>query len=41
MPKENITDNLLKTWQKELSKKTRETEIKFEIRALALEEFIE
>ncbi len=39
MPKENITDHLLKTWQKELSKKTRETGIKFEIRAL--EEFIE
>ena len=41
MPKENITDDLLKTWQKELSKKTRKTGIRFEIRALALEEFIE
>ena len=38
MPRENITDDLLKTWQKELSKKTRETGIKFEIRAL--EDFI-
>ena len=38
MPKENITDDLLKTWEKELSKKTRETGIKFEIRAL--EDFI-
>ena len=33
MPKENITDDLLKTWQKELSKKTRETVIKFEIKS--------
>ena len=40
MSGENIT-NLLTFWQKELSKKTRETEIKFKIRALALEEFIE
>ena len=38
MSGKNIT-NLLTFWQKELSKKTRETEIKFEIRAL--EEFIE
>ena len=38
MPRENITDDLLKTWEKELSKKTRETGIKFEIRAL--EDFI-
>ena len=38
MSGENIT-NLLTFWQKELSKKTRETGIKFEIRAL--EEFIE
>ena len=38
MPKENITDDLLKTWQKELSKKTRETKIKFEIKSL--EDFI-
>ncbi len=38
MPKENITDDLLKTWQKELSKKTRETGIKFEIKSL--EDFI-
>ena len=40
MSGKNIT-NLLTFWQKELSKKIRETEIKFEIRALALEEFIE
>ena len=38
MPKENISEDLLKTWEKELSKKTRETRIKFEIRAL--EDFI-
>ena len=38
MPKENITDDLLKTWEKELSKKTRETGIKFEIKSL--EDFI-
>ena len=36
MPKENITDHLLKTWQKELSKKTRKTGIRFEIRALEI-----
>ena len=41
MSGENITDDLLKTWQKELSKKTRKTGIRFEIRALVLEEFIE
>jgi len=38
MPKENITDDLLKTWEKELSKKTGETGIKFEIRTL--EDFV-
>ena len=38
MPKENKTNDLLTFWQKELSKKTRETGIKFEIRAL--EDFI-
>ena len=38
MPRENITDDLLKAWEKELSKKTRETGIKFEIKSL--EEFI-
>ena len=38
MPKENITDDLLKTWQKEHSKKTRDTGIKFEIKSL--EDFI-
>ncbi len=38
MPKENITDDLLKTWQEELTKKTRETGIKFEIKSL--EDFI-
>ena len=38
MPRENITDDLLKTWQKELTKKSGETGIKFEIRAL--EDFI-
>ena len=38
MSKENITDDLLKAWEKELSKKTRETGIKFEIRAL--EDFV-
>ena len=39
MSGENITNDLLTFWQKELSKKTRETRVKFEIRAL--EEFIE
>lgn len=34
MPKENITDDLLKTWEKELTKKSGETGIKFEIRSL-------
>ena len=38
MPKENITDDLLKTWQKELSKKTRKTGIRFKIKSL--EDFI-
>ena len=38
MSGENITDELLKTWQKELIKKTRETGIKFEIKSL--EDFI-
>ena len=38
MPKENITDDLLKTWQKELSKKTSETGITFDIKSL--EDFI-
>ena len=38
MPKENITNDLLTFWQKELSKKTRETGIKFEIKSL--EDFI-
>ena len=37
MSGKNIT-NLLTFWQKELSKKTRKTEIRFEIRAL--EDFI-
>jgi len=37
MSGENIT-NLLTFWQKELSKKTRETRVKFKIRTL--EEFI-
>ena len=34
MPKENITDDLLKTWKKELTKKSGQTGIKFEIRSL-------
>ena len=38
MFKENITNDLLTFWQKELSKKTRKTGIRFEIRAL--EDFI-
>lgn len=38
MSKENITNDLLKAWEKELSKITKDTNIKFEIRAL--EDFI-
>ena len=38
MPKENISEDLLNKWNKELSKITKDTNIEFEIRSL--EEFI-
>ena len=39
IPKENISKDLLDNWNKELSKITKDTNIKFEIKSL--EEFIE
>lgn len=38
MPKENITKELLDSWNKELAKITKQTKIEFEIKAL--EDFI-